>query len=87
MDFGFILKLGDAPLGINDITKSNHAEIFSLYPNPSDSKVNIQLNELYKTEKYTLSIYTLDGKKIFRKKEMQKPKVSIVVLGQKELIM
>ncbi len=68
MDFGFILKLGDAPLGINDITKSNHAEIFSLYPNPSDSKVNIQLNELYKTEKYTLSIYTLDGKKIFRKK-------------------
>lgn len=67
-DFGFILNLGDAPLGIHEIIKGNNADIFTLYPNPSDKAVHIKLNEKYKTEKYSIQIYTAEGKNIMSQK-------------------
>ncbi len=67
-DFGFILNVGDAPLGINEIDKGNNADIFTLYPNPSDKAVHIKLNEKYKSEKYVLHIYTAEGQNIMSQK-------------------
>jgi hypothetical protein len=62
--FGFILELGEAPLGTKNYTKENKPELFTLYPNPTDNELYIKINEAYKGEKYSLDIYTLEGKRI-----------------------
>jgi len=67
-DFGFILNVGDAPLGIHEINKYNNTNIFTLYPNPADKAVHIKLNEKYKNEEYSIQIYTARGQKIWTKK-------------------
>ncbi len=66
--FYFILNLGQAPLGTKYYENENEANLFILYPNPTDNELSIKINEAYKGEKYSLDIYTLDGKKIRNEK-------------------
>jgi hypothetical protein len=64
-NFKFVFKLGIAPLGINEkeqVTK----ELFIIYPNPTDKKLFIKINEKYVGERGELVIFDIEGKTVFR---------------------
>jgi hypothetical protein len=59
----FIISLSEAPLSIQEVTKnSNSHSIFRLYPNPSDNKVNIQIENEFQNTPYTIKVLSADGK-------------------------
>lgn len=66
-NFDFILNLGDAPLGINDVVKENRGHLFKLLPNPVDKNVLIKFIGAKTKPNYLIQIFTANGKLLLKK--------------------
>ncbi len=63
--FKYVFKLGTAPLGITETLQSAE-ELFIIYPNPTDKKLFIKVNEKYVRERGELIVFDIEGKTVFR---------------------
>ena len=66
--FGFVFKIGVAPLSIKESNLNKQANLFKLYPNPTQHSIHI---EMFQEGKYELIIYSTDGKVIYKTKSKQ----------------
>ena len=66
MNHVFELKLGLAPLGIKEATKTAE-KLFDLYPNPTENTLYLNVNEHYVGNSANIVIYSIEGKTVFRK--------------------
>jgi hypothetical protein len=62
--FGFVFKIGVAPLSIKESNLNKQANLFKLYPNPTQHSIHI---EMFQEGKYELIIYSTDGKVIYKR--------------------
>jgi hypothetical protein len=65
-EFNFILNLGEAPLGLNDISK-NSSPLFELYPNPVENILNIKFLKFSNSEKFNVKVFNTEGKVVYRR--------------------
>jgi len=55
----------DTITNVTLINRSNNAMVINVYPNPSDGKFQIVINNLDLTENCELAIYNIQGEKVF----------------------
>ncbi len=68
--FKYVFKIGLAPLGIYE-SEQTSAELFTLYPNPSQNTVSIQILDKLIDEIGELKVYNIDGKTVYRKNKLK----------------
>jgi hypothetical protein len=76
----FIAKYYDNTV---DIKGNNISNYFSVYPNPANDRVSIELNGMQAPENIVISIYGIDGQKIFEQ-TLQHKNTEIDVSGLAE---
>lgn len=68
-------------IGISGVQQLNNNSIINIYPNPTNGKFTIEMNDLLKQVQHDVSIYNVIGEKVFQF-EINNPKFEIDISKQ-----
>lgn len=63
-DIQFIIRLSDAPLSVNAISKNTASQLFDIYPNPANDELIVNTDINYN---YSIGIMDLAGRQLLIK--------------------